>query len=182
MPARTPEDCDRLFGEYLNAGELESLAALYERGASLVQQNGSVVTGHSALREALRGFVAMRPKIRMNVVKVVKAGEDLAVLYNDWSISGRTGRTGSRRSWSGRRWKWCGGSRTGRGCSRSTHRSPAADPRLRDATLEKVLGRFGAADRAQRPHEEAVSLDGGTSGARLTPSPARIREKSSHRA
>jgi len=86
MPARTPEDCDRLFGEYLNAGELESLAALYEPGASLVQQNGSVVTGHAALREALRGFVAMRPKIRMNVVKVVKAGEDLAVLYNDWSL------------------------------------------------------------------------------------------------
>ena len=86
MSARTPEECDRLFGEYLNAGALEPLAALYEPGASLVQQDGSVVTGHPALREALRGFVAMRPRIRMNVVKVVKAGDDLAVLYNDWTL------------------------------------------------------------------------------------------------
>jgi uncharacterized protein (TIGR02246 family) len=86
MPARTPEDCDRLFGEFLNAGALDSLAALYEPGASLVQQDGSIVTGRPAICEALRGFVSMRPKIRMNVVKVVTAGDDLAVLYNHWTL------------------------------------------------------------------------------------------------
>jgi hypothetical protein len=30
MQARTPEDCDRLFGEYVNAGEVEGVVALYE--------------------------------------------------------------------------------------------------------------------------------------------------------
>jgi uncharacterized protein (TIGR02246 family) len=89
MAARTPEDCDRLFGEYVNGGDLESLIALYEPTASLVQQDGSVATGHSAIRKALSGFAAMQMKIRMNVVKAVKAGEDLAVLYNDWSMSAK---------------------------------------------------------------------------------------------
>jgi len=87
MSARSAEECDRLFGEHLNAGDLESLVGLYETGASLVQQDGSVATGHAALREAFRGFLAMQPKIRMNVLKVVKSGEALAVLYNDWSMS-----------------------------------------------------------------------------------------------
>jgi 3-(3-hydroxy-phenyl)propionate hydroxylase len=87
MAARTPEDCDRLFGEYVNSGDLDSLVTLYEPEASLVGQDGSVATGHAAIREVLGGLIAMRAKIRMNVVKVVRAGEDLAVLYNEWSLS-----------------------------------------------------------------------------------------------
>ena len=88
MSTRSPEECDRLFGEYLNAGNLESLAGLYEPDATLAQQDGSIVTGSAAIREALGGFVAMQPRIRMNVVKVVEAG-DIAVLYNDWSLSAK---------------------------------------------------------------------------------------------
>jgi hypothetical protein len=30
MPARTPEECDRLFGEYLNAGALVSVSTLID--------------------------------------------------------------------------------------------------------------------------------------------------------
>lgn len=89
MPARTPEECDRLFGEYVNAGDLEAVIVLYEQRGSLVQRDGSVATGHSAIRGALSGLAAMRPKLRINMVKVVKAGEDLAVLSNDWSMSAK---------------------------------------------------------------------------------------------
>ena len=32
-------------------------------------------------------FATMNPKFTMNVVRIVKAGDDLAVLYNDWSLS-----------------------------------------------------------------------------------------------
>ena len=31
----------------------------------------------------------MRPALRMNVKTVVRSGDDLAVLYNDWSMSAR---------------------------------------------------------------------------------------------
>ena len=56
MPARTPGDCDRLFEEHVNAGEVEGV-------------------------------------VRNNVVRVVTAGEDLALVYNEWSMSAK-GRDG----------------------------------------------------------------------------------------
>jgi uncharacterized protein (TIGR02246 family) len=86
MIPRTPEDCDNLFERHINAGELDALVGLYEPGASLVNQDGSVATGPSAIREALSGFVAMKPAIRMNIVKTVRVGDDVAVIYNDWTM------------------------------------------------------------------------------------------------
>jgi uncharacterized protein (TIGR02246 family) len=89
MTARTPEDCDRLFAEHLNAGDLEALLALYEPGCALVQADGGVATGHAAIREVLGRLVAMRPTIRTEIVKVVRAGDDLAIVYDDWSMTAK---------------------------------------------------------------------------------------------
>lgn len=89
MSARTPEECDALFATNINGGDLEGLVALYEPQASLVQQDGTAARGTAAIREGLAGFVAMKPKITMNVTKVVRAGDDLAVLYNDWSLTAK---------------------------------------------------------------------------------------------
>ncbi len=94
MAARTPGDCDRLFEEHVNAGDVEAVVALYEEGGSLVQHDGGVATGHSAIRGVIARLVAIQPKLRNDVVRVIKAGEDLALVYNDWSMSakGRDGR------------------------------------------------------------------------------------------
>jgi uncharacterized protein (TIGR02246 family) len=89
MPARTPEECDALFARYVNAGDVDAVVALYEPGASLVQQDRGTASGHGAIREALAGFAEMQPTLRMNVKQVVRAGEDLAVLYNDWTMSAK---------------------------------------------------------------------------------------------
>ena len=94
MPARTPGECDRLFEEHVNAGDVEAVVALYEEGGSLVQHDGGVATGHSAIRGVIARLVAMQPKLRNDVVRVVQAGEGLALLYNDWSMSAR-GRDGN---------------------------------------------------------------------------------------
>jgi len=88
MPARTPEECDALFAVSINRGDLEGLVALYEPKGCLVQQEGPA-SGTAAIREALAGFVAMKPKVTMNVTKVVRAGDDLAVLYNEWSLTAK---------------------------------------------------------------------------------------------
>ena len=88
MPARTPEDCDRLFAERVNAGDVDGVARLYEPRATLVQQDGSAATGAGAIRDALAGFAALKPRLTMNVTRVVKSGDDLAVLYNDWTLVG----------------------------------------------------------------------------------------------
>jgi uncharacterized protein (TIGR02246 family) len=87
MSLSTPQDCDREFERRINAGDLEGLVALYEARATFVPQAGDPVTGAQAIRAALAGFVAMRPTLKMDVRKVVTAGDDVAVLYNDWSMS-----------------------------------------------------------------------------------------------
>ena len=83
MPARTPEDVDRLFGEYVNAGRLDDLVALYEPDGVLVQPSGTA-RGHAQLREALGTLIAAKTFISMNVVRVAEAG-GVALLYNQWS-------------------------------------------------------------------------------------------------
>jgi uncharacterized protein (TIGR02246 family) len=89
MPARSPEDCDRLFAECANSGDLKGLVALYEPRGSLVRVDGGLATGHDAIHHALDELTAMEPQLRMNIVRVVKVGDDLAVLYNDWTMSGK---------------------------------------------------------------------------------------------
>jgi uncharacterized protein (TIGR02246 family) len=91
MPAKTPEQCDELFGIYVNARDLDNLVALYEAQASLMNEDGTAARGTAAIREAMQGSFAALPegKITMKVVRVVRAGDDLAVLYNDWSMVGK---------------------------------------------------------------------------------------------
>jgi len=101
MSPRTPEDVDRLFDEHLNAGDLDALVALYEPGATLIPAPGESATGPDAIRQAFVGFLAMKPKIRMNVVQVLRAGDDLAMLFNDWTMSG-TGPDGTAMNMAGK--------------------------------------------------------------------------------
>jgi uncharacterized protein (TIGR02246 family) len=91
MRAQTPEQCDELFGTCVNSRDLDNLVALYEPRASLGNEDGTVAHGTAAIRETMRGIFAAFPevKITMNVVRVVHAGDDLAVLYNDWTANGR---------------------------------------------------------------------------------------------
>ena len=92
MPAQTPEQCDELFGKYVNARDLENLLALYEPQASLVNEDGTLARGIAAIRSSIQEIFAALPelKITMDVVRVLPTSSDLAVLYNDWSMVGKT--------------------------------------------------------------------------------------------
>jgi uncharacterized protein (TIGR02246 family) len=89
MVARTPEECDRLFGEHVNAGDLEALLALYEPGCSLVRRDGSVAQGHAEIRAVLSRLLVMQARMSTETVKVVRAGDELALVYNDWRMSAK---------------------------------------------------------------------------------------------
>ena len=93
MPARTAEECDQLFEQHINAGNLDGLVALYEPDATFVPQEGEVVHGTAAIRAALAGFVAMKPTLKMKITRVIPVGKDLAMIYNDWTMTagGQTG-------------------------------------------------------------------------------------------
>jgi uncharacterized protein (TIGR02246 family) len=78
MPARTPEELDVLFANAINAGDIEVVIKLYEPGACLMPEPGEVASGTGAIRQALGGFLAMKPRIKLDVKKLAEAG-DLAL-------------------------------------------------------------------------------------------------------
>lgn len=95
MPASTPEEIHRLWAEAYNAGDLESLLALYETEAILVPEPGQApVAGRTEARRVLENFLAQKGnlKITIETVSVIRGGE-LALLRSRWSLSGQ-GRDG----------------------------------------------------------------------------------------
>src|SRR3712207_3292921 len=86
MPARTPEELPPLFAQAFGAHDLEAALALYEPEAILIPQPGQVVTGTGAIREALSGFFALKPKFESEFKEAFQVGE-IALLFSDWTLS-----------------------------------------------------------------------------------------------
>ncbi len=86
MPARTPEDVDRLFVDALNAGKLDELVALYEPQATLMPSPGKRVNGAAAIREALQQFIDAKPRMTLQPRLVAQTG-DLAIIGSTWDLS-----------------------------------------------------------------------------------------------
>ncbi len=61
MDTSNPLEAVAQFLNAMNSGDLETALSLYEPEASLVAQPGVVVTGTLSLREALAGFLALKP-------------------------------------------------------------------------------------------------------------------------
>jgi uncharacterized protein (TIGR02246 family) len=86
-PATTPEETIERFSSLLAEGDLDALVALYEPEAAFVPQPGTVVTGLPAIRESLRPFLAMLPRMSGRVERVLLAG-DTALVANRWELTG----------------------------------------------------------------------------------------------
>jgi len=93
MPARKPEEVHRLFAQAFNAGDSNAIMSLYEPDAILVPQPGQMVRGHAAIRQALTGFLAMKPRFAFQSGKTLESN-DIALLFSKWTLMG-TGPDGS---------------------------------------------------------------------------------------
>lgn len=69
------------------ARDLESALTLFELGAAFVIKPGVVVTGQSGIRQALEGFMAVKPTLAIEAQQLVEAG-DVAQYCARWSIKG----------------------------------------------------------------------------------------------
>ncbi len=87
MKTLSPLDAVIQFVNAMNKGDLEAALSLYEPGASLVAQPGVLATGTLALREALAGFVALKPTLTSEAHQVVESG-DVALYCSRWSLRG----------------------------------------------------------------------------------------------
>ncbi|WP_413933587.1 YybH family protein [Nitrospira sp. BLG_1] len=71
----------------MNAQDLETAMTLFEPGASFVMKPGVVVSGTAGIRQALEGFMALKPTLTIETQRIVQAG-DVAQYCARWSING----------------------------------------------------------------------------------------------
>lgn len=71
----------------MNACDLESALPLFEPEASFVMKPGVVVQGIAGIRQALGGFMALKPTLAIETQQVVQAG-DVAQYCARWSMKG----------------------------------------------------------------------------------------------
>ena len=86
--ATRPEDVHQLLAAHFNKGDLEALVALYEPGATLVPQPGLRATGAPALRDALAGFLAFKPRDTFVETLSVVLADDCALTRSRWGLKG----------------------------------------------------------------------------------------------
>jgi uncharacterized protein (TIGR02246 family) len=84
---RTPEDTIRRFSALLADRDLDALVDLYEPNAAFAPRPGEAVTGHEAIRQALRPFLALNPRMTGEIERVLLAGE-IALVANRWTLTG----------------------------------------------------------------------------------------------
>ena len=87
IAALAPEEVDHRLADAFNARDLEAIVALYEPGATFIVQPGQSVTGQSAIRAAVQGLLALKPDLRLEVTRVLQAG-DVVLLSSKWTLSG----------------------------------------------------------------------------------------------
>jgi ketosteroid isomerase-like protein len=63
------------------------VVASYESGAVLVAQPGQLARGSAQLREALAGFIALKPVLRSEAQQLIESG-DVALYISRWSLAG----------------------------------------------------------------------------------------------
>lgn len=70
----------------LNSGNLEGLLALYEERAVQIRQDGTVTRGPDEIRQAMEEFIAMKPRLHLDVTNVVPVEKDIAVVFDRWVL------------------------------------------------------------------------------------------------
>ncbi len=71
----------------MNTQDLETAMALFEPVASFVMKPGVVVNGTAGIRQALEGFMALKPTLTIEAQELVQAG-DIAQYCARWSLKG----------------------------------------------------------------------------------------------
>jgi len=86
---KTPKPSDPLtfLIDAINHGNLDSALSLYEPEAVMVAEPGKLTNGRAGLRDALAGFIAMKPTLSVESRQIVTAG-DIALSCAHWNLSG----------------------------------------------------------------------------------------------
>ena len=100
MEIPSPLDVVAQLVNAMNTCDLEMALGLFETGAAFVVKPGVVVNGIAGIRQALVGFMALKPTLTIEAQQIVEAG-DVAQYCARWTIRG-TGSAGNAVHISGR--------------------------------------------------------------------------------
>lgn len=78
-PATEPNDLEKFFVARANAGDVEGLVALYEKGAVIDLGDGKKAYGHEQIREYLFDFLANQPQLEPSKQSPALISGDLAL-------------------------------------------------------------------------------------------------------
>jgi len=84
--SRPIEATERLVAA-MEQGDLEAAVDSYEPDGILVARPGQVVRGRDALRAALAGFIAVKPKFTTEAYRLIESG-DTALYLSRWKMAG----------------------------------------------------------------------------------------------
>lgn len=87
MSATNSVELDALYTKASNEFDLEGMVNCYDEDARFCPTPGIVLRGHAQIREAMRGYMAMKPKLELTVKQVVEAG-DIALVICEWEFTG----------------------------------------------------------------------------------------------
>jgi len=87
METPSPLDVVAQLVNAMNTGDIEGALSLFDPEASFVVQPGVVVSGISATRQALAGFMALKPTLTIEAQQLVRAG-DIAQYCARWNLRG----------------------------------------------------------------------------------------------
>ncbi len=87
MAAQTPLETVQQLIQAINDGDIRRALSLYEPEGALVMEPGKVATGTDALRNALEGFIALKPTITTQSRQIIEAGE-ITLYCSSWRLTG----------------------------------------------------------------------------------------------
>ncbi|MDQ1514679.1 MAG: hypothetical protein QOE80_509 [Actinomycetota bacterium] len=90
---RSPEELDPTFTKAFNAGDTDTIAALYDPSAVFVLPGGEVIEGLESIGQSMKEFLTLQPRIDLQTQSVLRSG-DTALVHSTWTLAG-TGPDGS---------------------------------------------------------------------------------------
>jgi ketosteroid isomerase-like protein len=90
MPTDTPEQLAEAFATAIAAGEVSAALALWDDDAAIVQPDGQIVRGKSAIAGALQRLVDNGVGMQIDVAGVFPAG-DVAIVVGALTLNGADG-------------------------------------------------------------------------------------------
>ena len=84
---RSPDELDPTFAQAFNAGDTDTIAALYDESAVFVLPGGEVIQGLETIGQSMKEFLALQPRIDLQTKSVLRSG-DTALVLSTWTLAG----------------------------------------------------------------------------------------------